>query len=270
MERIDAECLPPRDIPVVSVSIVLPVYNCSERIEATLDGISKQGYPSLEVIVVDAGSTDRTLEIIDGYHSLVSRVYGVSDYNIFEMVNKGIALTSGRYIAILFPGSYYLSAHMFHSMNQAVQAHEEPELIYCGSNQHESMRPSRIRHYPVEKEIMEKGIVPVTLPACWIRSDVFEGIGKFNPRFSLLAAYDFYCRFSQQKDLRSVRIDRIYVEYDHGRFAYAKLLRSLGDTWTILNKNFGLWKAFKWFLGINHINILRWYLNILKTRLFHK
>ncbi len=136
-ERINQK-FTPRTIPAPFLfSLIIPVYNCSDKLAVTLESIRRQHYNPLEVIVVDAGSTDRTLEIARSYFPLVTRIYSVTDYNLFEMLNRGIMLAGGRYISTLLPGSYYISD--FAMTDIAVQAltNREPELITCGSIQRE-------------------------------------------------------------------------------------------------------------------------------------
>jgi cellulose synthase/poly-beta-1,6-N-acetylglucosamine synthase-like glycosyltransferase len=119
--------------PHVFLSLIIPVCNCSELIGETLESIKRQSYLSLEIIIVDADSTDRTLETVNAYYPLITRVYTVEDFDLYDMINRGISLASGNYIAFSFPGTLYLSSHTFQSMAQKVLENENPELVYCGS-----------------------------------------------------------------------------------------------------------------------------------------
>jgi len=119
----------------VPLSLIIPVYNCSEVIAATLESVEKQEYDPLEVIVVDAGSSDRTLEIVNGYASLISRIYTVANFNLADMINRGISLASNQYLTFLFPGSYYLSETTYQAFAIGVNQGDFPDLIYCGSIQ---------------------------------------------------------------------------------------------------------------------------------------
>lgn len=267
-ERINQK-FTPRTIPAPFLfSLIIPVYNCSDKLAVTLESIRRQHYNPLEVIVVDAGSTDRTLEIARSYFPLVTRIYSVTDYNLFEMLNRGIMLAGGRYISTLLPGSYYISD--FAMTDIAVQAltNREPELITCGSIQREQGRAPRLVHHPFDLELMEQGIIPATLSACFFSSDLFDKVGVFRPTFSLRGGFEFLSRLTRYKELQILSLDRVYVDFDYGSFTYGKFARYTSDTWRILQLHFGFWKAFVWFLGLSHLHLFRWVMDHFKQRLF--
>ena len=58
------------DYEYPKVSIIIPVYNASQKIALTLDSLVHQNYPDFEILVIDAGSTDRTLEIVKQYKNI--------------------------------------------------------------------------------------------------------------------------------------------------------------------------------------------------------
>jgi glycosyltransferase involved in cell wall biosynthesis len=86
------------------VSVVIPTYNKAQTIEATVKSVLRQTYPSVEIILVDNGSTDSTREIISG---LAKSVVGLRVINPAENLgpsnarNIGIRDSSGRYIFLL-------------------------------------------------------------------------------------------------------------------------------------------------------------------------
>ena len=80
------------------VSVIIPVYNNAQSISATLESVLEQDYPLFEVVVVDGGSSDRTLEIVKSYHDDRIHIYTVSGYERYEMLNKGITQAKGRYL----------------------------------------------------------------------------------------------------------------------------------------------------------------------------
>lgn len=254
----------------VPVSVVLPVYNCSEVIDATLASVQKQNYLPLEVIVVDAGSTDRTLEIVNSYASMISRIYTVAYFNLPDMLNCGISLSTSRYLTFLLPGTAYLSDTAFHYFAKSLDEHDYPDLIYCGSIQREVKREPRTIHQAFDTKYLQRGEHPATLPACWFRQDLFERVGKFNPHFTLRPGYEFFCRITCEKEVRVVGIDRIFVDFDYGLFSYGKALHFATETWRAISIHFGLGKALRWFLTFNHILMLKWGWRKCKELIFKK
>jgi acetyltransferase-like isoleucine patch superfamily enzyme/glycosyltransferase involved in cell wall biosynthesis len=103
-----------REVPIVSV--IVGVLNGVGSVAATLDAALSQQYRSLEVIVVDGGSTDGTRAVVEGYASRLGAFVSEKDSGIGDAWNKGIALCKGQFIAILNAGDLwptdFISKHM--------------------------------------------------------------------------------------------------------------------------------------------------------------
>lgn len=253
--------------PFFKLSLLIPTYNSFATIDATLASVERQKYPNLEVILIDAGSVDKTLEVASKYQNLITRVYSVADYNLYEMINRGISLATGEYITILLPGSTYLSSIATLSIAEGIRVHKNPEIFYCGTIQRGFRRSSLIVRYPFSRDLLERGITPALLVACWFRKDLFEKIGKFNKEYPIRGVFEFLCRFSVINQGRALSYNRIYVDFDLGTSSYARFVQYVLETWKILLDHFGIWKALRWFLGINQLRIVRYWIRALKFRL---
>lgn len=84
----------------VLVSIILPVYNAEAFLKEAIQSILKQSYSNWELILIDDGSKDRSLDIMQSYKDNRIKVYSLhSNQGIISALNKGIALAKGKYIA---------------------------------------------------------------------------------------------------------------------------------------------------------------------------
>ncbi|WP_075223298.1 glycosyltransferase family 2 protein [Acuticoccus yangtzensis] len=86
----------PDGSPWPRITIITPSYNQGEFIEETIRSILLQGYPNLEYIIMDGGSTDRTLEVIRKYERFLSYWESVSDKGQSNAINKGLAHCTGE------------------------------------------------------------------------------------------------------------------------------------------------------------------------------
>src|SRR6185503_10853953 len=231
VEQVEKKFVTKEPFPIVDVTLILPVYNCSERAAISLESVRRQNYPHLEIIVIDAGSTDRTLDVISSFASMITRIYTVTEYDLSEMMNCGISLASGKYITFLFPGSFYLSSYALPLMAEAVVEGGYPDLIYCGSIQKEIKRRAQLIQDSFNQSILERGRLPATVVAIWFRTDLFAKIGKFDRYYKARAVFDLFCRCSKEKKCTIQLVDRVLVDFDYGPFSYGKHLRIFKETW---------------------------------------
>ncbi len=80
----------------IKVSIITPSYNQGQFIEATIKSVLNQSYPNIEYILVDGGSTDRTMEVVNKYKEKIDIVIHEKDKGQTDAINKGFRLASGE------------------------------------------------------------------------------------------------------------------------------------------------------------------------------
>ena len=96
------------------ISIVTPVYNCVYYLEFTIKSVLDQGYPNLEYIIIDGGSTDGSVDIIKKYDKKISFWCSESDKGMYDALNKGFSGSSGEIMTwinsddMLMPNSLFL------------------------------------------------------------------------------------------------------------------------------------------------------------------
>jgi glycosyltransferase involved in cell wall biosynthesis len=95
------------------ISIVTPSYNQGHFIEETIRSVLLQGYPSLEYIIIDGGSTDSTIDIIRKYESQVSYWTSESDRGQTHAINKGWERSTGEILAWLNSDDQYAPGALF-------------------------------------------------------------------------------------------------------------------------------------------------------------
>ena len=80
----------------VKISIITPSYNQGEFIEQTIQSVLNQTYKNIEYIIVDGGSTDQTLEIINQYRDRIDVLISEKDKGQSDAINKGFRLATGK------------------------------------------------------------------------------------------------------------------------------------------------------------------------------
>lgn len=82
----------------IKVSIVTPSYNQGQFIEDTILSVLNQTYKNIEYILVDGGSTDNTMDIVNKYRNKIDIVISEKDKGQSDAINKGFKLSTGKLI----------------------------------------------------------------------------------------------------------------------------------------------------------------------------
>lgn len=83
------------------ISIITITYNSEKTLEETIQSVVSQNYDNLEYLIIDGGSTDRTLDIVKKYQDKIDVVISEPDKGISDAFNKGIRNATGEIIGII-------------------------------------------------------------------------------------------------------------------------------------------------------------------------
>lgn len=230
------------------VSFIVPTYNSALPLPRTLESLLDQEYPDFEIIVVDASSSDRTIEVVKSYGSDRIRVYSVSHYHPFEMLNKGISLATGEYLNFLRPGDTFLSSKVIKWMMTLALSNNNPELIYAASLVRMRWSDISLWFSPLDREFLGYGEEPSFLESCFFEKNLFQEIGKFDTSYEMRSDFDLFCRFYLKGNLRTISTSRVIVDYDEKGVHRKEIWQHFKETWKILFHHFGFRAAFTWLL----------------------
>ena len=100
-KQIDLPGTLPDGKPWPKISIITPSYNQGDFIEETILSVLNQGYPNIEHIVIDGGSTDATVDVLNRYKSQLAYVVSEADRGQSHAINKGFAIATGEIVTWL-------------------------------------------------------------------------------------------------------------------------------------------------------------------------
>ncbi|MDA9218977.1 glycosyltransferase [Burkholderiaceae bacterium] len=92
------------------VSIVTSVFNNSTEIRSAVESVLSQRGVNIEFIVVDGGSTDGTLVILESYGKRIHKLISGPDLGIYDGLNRGIGLATGDYVGFLHSDDLFADA----------------------------------------------------------------------------------------------------------------------------------------------------------------
>ncbi len=121
------------DFPMIT--LITPVLNGARFIEKAVDSVLAQNYPVLEYIVMDAGSTDGTLEILKKYGNKIKLISGVKDKGAYDAYNKALKIAQGDIIGMLSADDW-LSAGILSRVGQIFVEQPDVDVVTVGTQLH--------------------------------------------------------------------------------------------------------------------------------------
>ena len=170
------------------VSIVTVVLDGERHIEQTILSVLQQTYDHIEYIIIDGGSSDRTVEIIKKYDSAIDYWISESDGGISDAFNKGIIQATGEIIGIVNADDYY----ELDAIETIVKNSGNADIIYGAVRYWFTDTTWKIKQsYP--KGLLRLGMC-ITHPTCFVKKSVYENVGLFSLDYSITMDYHFLSR----------------------------------------------------------------------------
>jgi len=177
------------------ISCIVPPLNYGRFLAGALDSILAQTYRPIEVIVVDAGSTDNTREVVAAYGDAVRYKYQPTKLPA-ETRNVGIGEAAGEFIAFLDADDLW---HPDKLARQMARFEARPDLGYCLTLVQvfweEHLRDEAARFRDHRRTNAVAGYATVTLLA---RRGLFDTVGLLNPKLWVTDAADWFLRAARQ------------------------------------------------------------------------
>ena len=109
------------------ITIITVVYNDVNHIEDTIKSVLSQNYQNIEYIIIDGSSTDGTMEICRKYENKIAKLISEPDSGIYNAMNKGIKLASGKWLFFLNSGDVFYNENI---INEIFQTNSYADIIY--------------------------------------------------------------------------------------------------------------------------------------------
>ncbi|MCQ8894114.1 MAG: glycosyltransferase [Methanolinea sp.] len=181
------------------ISIITPSYNQGEYIEETIRSVLLQGYPNLEYIVIDGGSTDNTIEILKKYSDFITYWRSEPDNGQTNAINKGLKLCRGDIIAYLNSDDRY-EPNAFFVVARYFQEHKNVRMIYGNiihiDKNSQVIEKVKCKHSCDFERLLSLNFY-IAQPTVFFRREVFEKIGYFDEKLNLAMDTDYWLRVSQ-------------------------------------------------------------------------
>lgn len=187
------------------ISVIIPCFNCGPKLRATIESVLSQREGLYELIVVDGGSTDGTLDIVSEFAESL-RYVSEKDKGVYDAINKGVRMSRGKYVFILGAGDRLRDGVL---SRVADMLPREPSFVYGDAYLE--------RHGVLMGGAMEKADfirTNVCQQAVFYERTVFDLLGEFDLKYKVYADWEFNMKCFANTRLRKVYLGTLIANFE--------------------------------------------------------
>ena len=222
------------------ISIITIAFNSAETIQETIESVFSQDCTDFEYLVVDGGSTDGTVNIIESFGNRINKFISEPDQGIYDAMNKGIGLAQGELIGFINSDDVYSSKEV---LKKVAGVFSDPSIDACYGDLCYVKRDdiSSVVRYWRSSEfspgLFLRGWCPPH-PTFFVRRNVYDRFGNFDLQYKIAADMELMYRFMAVYRIRTFYLPEILVKMRMGGTS--------NQSWTsIWAQNREIWRALK-------------------------
>ena len=239
------------------ITVVTPSYNQADFLEETIRSVLLQNYPNLEYIVIDGGSTDKSVSVIKKYADFLTAWVSEPDKGQTDAINRGFRRSTGAIMGWLNSDDILLSDALLHIAQAFID--DSALMVVCGFRQYIDSESHPILNsilgLPGKYQLQRRNVV--AQETVYWRREVWEKLGELDERYHFAMDYEYWQRmlaagyrfkllphyiggFRQHEQSKTYvaqpvhreDLNRLYQHYGIGENAET-VLRSMGWLWQL-------------------------------------
>ena len=206
-----------------TISVITVCYNSGKTLEGALATVARQSLKKVEHIIIDGGSTDTTLSIIEKYRSKLSIVVSEPDRGIYDAMNKGLSRATGDIVCFLNADDLYAHDDVLRQVTEKMDSVRLDALlgdVAFFKDDNPSLTVRRYRSQSFRPDRIAYGWMPAH-PAMFVRRAVFQRVGFFRDDYRIAGDFEFIARAFSKENLRYDYLPEILVRMRAGGISTA-------------------------------------------------
>lgn len=201
------------------ISIITVCYNSEKYIECTIQSVINQSYPNVQYIIVDGGSNDKTLEIINKYKNDIDYLTSEPDEGIYDAINKGIRISDGDVIGILNSDDFFADTKILERIASCFEMNNDIDAIYGNVQFVSQFNISKVkRYYSSQRFRLNKfkyGFMPAH-PSFYCKRSKYIEHGFYKLGYKIGADFELLLRFLYKNQIKCCYLNALFVNMRTG------------------------------------------------------
>lgn len=197
----------------MKISIITATYNSEAYLEQTILSALDQSYNTIEYIIVDGGSTDNTINIIQKYKHKLSHFVSEKDEGIYHALNKGIALATGDVIGFLHSDDFYIHNQVIEHVVNTFK-NKNTDGVYANLYFVDKNNPDKITRKWLSGDYSPNSFMYGWMPphpTLFLTKEVYKKYGTFNLDFKTSADYELMLRFIHKNQISLTYLNEFII-----------------------------------------------------------
>jgi glycosyltransferase involved in cell wall biosynthesis len=198
----------------LKISIITITYNSEATLADTIESVVNQTYPNIEYIIIDGGSTDKTLSIVESYKDKIFKVVSEKDHGLYDALNKGIAMASGDVIGMIHSDDFYTGNDVIEKIARAISESDADaayaDLYYVDKNDtaliFRKWKSGQYKH-----GMFLNGWMPPH-PTFFAKKECYKKFGSFNMSLVSAADYELMLRFIHKHRIKLAYLPEFIIK----------------------------------------------------------
>lgn len=171
------------------ISIITICFNEKNRIGKTIESVLSQNFSDFEYLIIDGGSSDGTVEIINQYKNKLDYFISEKDGGIYNAMNKGIEHSTGEYLLFLNGGDYLYNSDV---LKNIFSSDFKEDIVYGDMVLENSLERKSFKDVVINDQYLFNYYLPH--PASFIKKNLFTKHGYYNEDYKITGDYEFFLR----------------------------------------------------------------------------
>jgi glycosyltransferase involved in cell wall biosynthesis len=214
------------------LSIIVATFNAAGLLPACLASIRAQAFDAWELLVVDGGSSDGTVDLIRQHADIIAYWHSHPDKGIYDAWNQAVAQARGDYVCFLGADDAWSDPAALQAMFDAIAARgHDPDLVSArGRVVAEDGRPLATIGTRWDFRGLRRRML-ICHPGSFHHRRLFEALGPFDTQYRIAADYDWMLRLPASTD--ALFVDRVVLQIRDGGVSRRRRLRTMSEHWHI-------------------------------------
>lgn len=192
----------------IFISVIIPTFNSEKTLHTCLDSVFTQSFQSIEVLIIDGVSTDKTIEITNQYQQNYTHIKYISepDKGIYDAMNKGVDLAKGKWFYFLGSDDSLQNSNVLNEVKSSIERNPKSLFLY-GDVLTSANYVQRYKDHTYQKLIN----LNICHQAIFYHRTLFEH-NKYNLKYTICADWDLNLKVFRQKN-NPIYLNKVIANY---------------------------------------------------------